>query len=77
VLTTNTYLPIMKAAFFVLALVGTALGGLIERQNPDNDKCNADNCARAVTATRNGPVSEASHVADCTSFNVVTTHFGA
>lgn len=67
----------MKAAFFVLALVGTALGGLVERQVPDNDKCDADNCARAVTGTRLGPVSISSHVKDCKSFNVVTTHFGA
>jgi len=65
----------MKAAFFVLALVGTALGGLIERQTPDNDNCKADNCARAVTGTRNGFASEATHIADCESFNVVTTHY--
>jgi hypothetical protein len=77
VLPTNTYLPSMKAAFFVLALVGTALGGLIERQTPDNDKCAADNCARAVTGTRQGFVSQASHVTDCKSFNVVTTYYGA
>jgi hypothetical protein len=61
----------MKPGLILLALVGTALSGLVER-NTDNDNCNADNCARAVTGTRLGAASVAAHQADCTSFMLVT-----
>src|SRR5436305_302606 len=50
----------MKAAFFVLALAGSAFGGLVERHG---DGCAADNCARAVTGTRLGPLLMSSHIA--------------
>jgi hypothetical protein len=61
----------MKTAFILLALVGTALSGVVERW-VDNDKCNADNCARAVTGTRFPTPVIAQHKADCTSFMKVT-----
>jgi hypothetical protein len=40
---------------------------------PDNDSCNADNCARAVTGTRTGKMPDVtSRAADCSSFMLVT-----
>jgi len=60
-------MPIMKAAFFVVALVGTALGNVIEQRWPTSG-CDANNCARAVTGTRFGAAGVASHTADCKSF---------
>jgi hypothetical protein len=62
----------MKTALILLALVGTALSGIVERWDNDNDQCNADNCARAVTGTRFPSPVIASHKADCTSFMQVT-----
>ncbi|KAL6901194.1 hypothetical protein GGI43DRAFT_383534 [Trichoderma evansii] len=65
----------MKAAI-VLSFVAAAAAGLIERTNG----CNADNCARAVTGTRDGLLPISSRKADCSSFmratvtpNAVTT----
>jgi hypothetical protein len=37
--------------------------------------CHADNCARAVTGTREGPVFTSRAKSDCSSF-VVTTSYG-
>ena len=59
----------------VLLLATTALGGLVEQRN-GKPGCDSDNCARAVTGTRLGPATAASHVADCISFQQVTTYFG-
>jgi len=60
------HFSIMKTAFMLLALVGTALSGVVERG------CNADNCARAVTGTRFPSSVISEHRADCTSFFKIT-----
>lgn len=58
-----------------LVLVALATGVLAANggRGADNDKCNADNCARAVTGTRFPASVQASHLADCSSFQAVTT----
>ena len=61
----------MKLTFFIIH-IAAALGGLVDRNKPG---CDSDNCARAVTGTRLGPVTAAQHVADCVSFQQVTTYF--
>jgi hypothetical protein len=53
----------MKAAI-VLSFVAAAMAGVIERTNG----CNADNCARAVTGTRDGLLPITSRQSDCSSF---------
>ncbi|KAL7926366.1 hypothetical protein ACQKWADRAFT_280108 [Trichoderma austrokoningii] len=53
----------MKAAI-VLSFVAAAMASVIERTN----SCNADNCARAVTGTREGLLPISSRKADCSSF---------
>jgi hypothetical protein len=60
----------MKTAVILLALVGTAFSAVAEPR--DSDRCNADNCARAVTGTRFASPVISSHRADCTSFMQVT-----
>jgi hypothetical protein len=46
---------------------------LLKRLTPDNDKCSADNCARAVTGTRMGKRPDiTSRAADCSSFMLAT-----
>ena len=65
---------IMKLNFFLILPITAVLGGVFERNSKPG--CNADNCARAVTGTRLGPVTAASHVADCQSFQQVTTFYG-
>ena len=62
----------MKLSLFLIH-VAAAMGGLVERNKPG---CDSDNCARAVTGTRLGAVAVASHVADCVSFQQLTTYFG-
>lgn len=57
----------MKAAI-VLSFVAAAMAGVIERTNG----CNADNCARAVTGTREGLLPTSSRSADCSSFMLAT-----
>ncbi|KAL6693311.1 hypothetical protein J3F84DRAFT_350715 [Trichoderma pleuroticola] len=57
----------MKAAI-VLSFVAAAMAGVIERTNG----CNADNCARAVTGTRDGLLPITSRQADCSSFMQAT-----
>ena len=64
----------MKLNFFLILPITAVLGGVFERNSKPG--CNADNCARAVTGTRLGPVAAASHVADCQSFQQVTTFYG-
>jgi hypothetical protein len=63
----------MKLNFFLIVPFTAVLGGVFERNTPG---CDSDNCARAVTGTRLGPVTAASHVADCVSFQQVTTFYG-
>lgn len=53
----------MKVAV-VLSFVAAAMASVIERTNG----CNADNCARAVTGTRDGLPPISSRKADCSSF---------
>ena len=60
----------MKVALFIVTLVGTALGGVVEGR----DGCDADNCLRAVRETRFGTQTLAAHSADCSSFNKVTVY---
>ncbi|KAH6608241.1 lipase/esterase family protein [Trichoderma cornu-damae] len=57
----------MKAAI-VLSFVAAAMAGVVERTNG----CNADNCARAVTGTRDGLLPITSRQADCSSFMLAT-----
>ncbi|EHK16144.1 uncharacterized protein TRIVIDRAFT_184567 [Trichoderma virens Gv29-8] len=57
----------MKAAI-VLSFVAAAMAGVIER----TDGCHADNCARAVTGTREGLLPITSRQADCSSFMLAT-----
>ncbi|KAL7931741.1 hypothetical protein V8C35DRAFT_109065 [Trichoderma chlorosporum] len=57
----------MKAAI-VLSFVAAAMAGVVERTNG----CNADNCARAVTGTRDGLLPITSRKADCSSFMLAT-----
>lgn len=61
----------MKAAI-ALSFVAAAMASVIERTNG----CNADNCARAVTGTREGLPPISSRKADCSSFMraTVTPH---
>jgi hypothetical protein len=63
----------MKLNFFLIVPFTAVLGGVFERNTPG---CDSDNCARAVTGTRLGPVTAAQHVADCVSFQQVTTFYG-
>ncbi|KAK7942503.1 uncharacterized protein PG986_011616 [Apiospora aurea] len=57
----------MKSVLITAALLPLALAGAVfEPRN--NNGCNADNCARAVTGTRRGPESMSSFRQDCTSF---------
>lgn len=53
----------MKAAI-VLSFIAAAMASVIERTNG----CNADNCARAITGTREGLPPISSRKADCSSF---------
>ncbi|KAK1238085.1 hypothetical protein MKX08_002664 [Trichoderma sp. CBMAI-0020] len=53
----------MKASI-VLYFAAAAMASVIERTNG----CNADNCARAVTGTREGLLPISSRKADCSSF---------
>ncbi|PON22964.1 hypothetical protein TGAM01_v208219 [Trichoderma gamsii] len=53
----------MKASI-VLSFAAAAMASVIERTNG----CNADNCARAVTGTRDGLPPISSRKADCSSF---------
>lgn len=60
----------MKLCSFILAL---AVAQGVLSVTPDNDECNADNCARAVTGTRSGKLpDETSRIADCSSFMLIT-----
>lgn len=54
----------MKAAI-VLSFVTAAMAAVI---NERTNGCNADNCARAVTGTRDGLLPITSRQADCSSF---------
>lgn len=54
----------MKAAI-VLSFVAAAMAAVI---NERTNGCNADNCARAVTGTRDGLLPITSRQADCSSF---------
>jgi hypothetical protein len=72
--TCSTYLITMKLNFFLIIPFTAVLGGVFERNKPG---CDSDNCARAVTGTRLGAVAVSSHVADCLSFQQVTTYYGA
>ncbi|EGR44610.1 uncharacterized protein TRIREDRAFT_124059 [Trichoderma reesei QM6a] len=58
----------MKAAV-VLSFVAAAMAGLI---NERTNGCNADNCARAVTGTREGLLPITSRQSDCSSFMQAT-----
>ncbi|RFU82101.1 lipase/esterase family protein [Trichoderma arundinaceum] len=58
----------MKVAI-VLSFVATAMAGV--RKRTDNG-CNADNCARAVTGTRDGLLPITSRQSDCSSFMLAT-----
>lgn len=49
----------MKVAAVILSFVAAAMA---------NGGCNADNCARAVTGTREGKLAITSRQADCSSF---------
>ncbi|PMD17627.1 hypothetical protein NA56DRAFT_661922 [Hyaloscypha hepaticicola] len=62
----------MRPTLILLALTSLAFGNLIPK---DDNGCNADNCARAVTGTRDGPATVAAHQADCKSFMQVTEHW--
>ncbi|KAH8789185.1 hypothetical protein BGZ57DRAFT_949931 [Hyaloscypha finlandica] len=64
----------MKLNFFLIIPFTAVLGGVFERNGKPG--CDSDNCARAVTGTRLGPVTATSHVADCVSFQQVTTYYG-
>jgi hypothetical protein len=72
--THRKYLVNMKLNFFLIIPFTAVLGGVFERSGKPG--CDSDNCARAVTGTRLGPVTAASHVADCVSFQQVTTYYG-
>jgi hypothetical protein len=65
----------MKATILILALATSALAH-VARSDPDddgdNDSCNANNCARAVTGTRFATATIAAHKADCKSFQIIT-----
>ncbi|KAE9376627.1 hypothetical protein N431DRAFT_554972 [Stipitochalara longipes BDJ] len=63
----------MKLNFFLILPFTAVLGGVLERNTPG---CDSDNCARAVTGTRLGPSAVASHIADCSSFQQLTTYYG-
>ena len=58
----------MKAAV-ILSLVAAAVAGMVEVRN---GHCGGDNCARAVTGTRDGLKPIESRKADCTSFQQTT-----
>jgi hypothetical protein len=62
---------IMRPTLVLLALASLAFGNLIPK---DQNGCNADNCARAVTGTRDGPATVYEHQQDCKSFMQVTEH---
>lgn len=51
-----------------------AVAGLALQANAatPTTKCNADNCARAVTGTARGAATLAAHLADCSSFQWAT-----
>ncbi|KAK8068826.1 Phospholipase A2 [Apiospora phragmitis] len=61
----------MKSVLITAALLPLALAAAaLEPRN--NNGCNADNCARAVTGTRRGPASISAFKQDCTSFMSAT-----
>jgi len=64
----------MRPIIILLSLVSLAFGSLIVERNDGPPGCNADNCARAVTGTRNGPAAVSTHKADCKSFMQVTVY---
>lgn len=56
----------MKSTLLLLALVSGSIATFFHvRLTPDNDKCNANNCARAVTGTRGGAAAASTHSVDC------------
>jgi len=63
----------MKLNFLLILPFTAVLGGLVERNTPG---CDSDNCARAVTGTRLGAAAVSTHMADCESYQQVTTYFG-
>ncbi|KAH8781884.1 hypothetical protein BGZ57DRAFT_853064 [Hyaloscypha finlandica] len=64
----------MRPTLILLTIASLAFGNLIFERNNGPPGCNADNCARAVTGTRNGPATVYSHQADCKSFMQVTKY---
>ncbi|KAK8045509.1 hypothetical protein PG993_005533 [Apiospora rasikravindrae] len=61
----------MKSVLITAALLPLALAAAaFEPRN--NNGCNDDNCARAVTGTRRGPESMSAFRQDCTSFMTAT-----
>jgi hypothetical protein len=62
----------MRPTLILFALVSLAFGNLIWERGVEKRGCNADNCARAVTGTRNGHATVLAHEADCKSFQQVT-----
>lgn len=62
----------MKITLVLLLFAGSAFGNVIERWTTTG--CNADDCLRAVTGTRNGIASEIAHQTDCSIF--MTTSVG-
>jgi hypothetical protein len=62
---------VMKFSLVLLALAGTALSSVVQR-NDGPPGCNGNNCARAVTGTRFAAPVQSQHRADCSSFMLVT-----
>ncbi|KAK8084419.1 hypothetical protein PG997_005690 [Apiospora hydei] len=62
----------MKSVLITAALLPLASAGAVFKPRNNNNGCNADNCARAVTGTRRGPESMSSFRQDCTSFMSTT-----
>ncbi|KAH8882218.1 hypothetical protein GQ53DRAFT_772754 [Thozetella sp. PMI_491] len=57
----------------MFAAIAVAVPDSLKRQTPDNDKCNANNCARQITGTRSGKMPpQTVRQSDCAAFQTAT-----